>query len=334
MTRAAAIAAAALSLAIAPRSANDRALYRVDRDVYLMGTHARLETYAATRQQGMATLDRALAILEQTEDELSTWREHSAITTLNQYPVGHPWQATRELCATFVELFRLQRITGGTFDPAIGTLTDAWGIHETGRVPSPAALHEARRASGMRLLEFDRRACTLTRRGDVTVDVGAWGKGEAIDRVRRALPDARWLIDFGGQIGVSGIPPDERAWAASLAHPRVRAEGMFTVWLREGSIATSAGSERDLLVRGRRIAHHLDPRTGEPVSFDGSVSVWHASALVADALSTALYVMGPDEGLRWAEQHKVAACYLVPDDKHVERKMTTEFRALLSLPAR
>lgn len=333
MIRAVLIAAAALFAAMAPVATAGRALERVDREVYLMGTRARLEVFAASRPQGIAALDRALAILEHTEDELSTWREHSAITALNRQPIGHPWQATPDLCVTFGELFRLRNLTGGAFDPAIGALTDAWGIHEAGRVPSAAALRTARRASGTHLLQFDVRACTLTRRGDVRLDVGAWGKGEAIDRVRRGLPDVPWLIDFGGQIAVNGLPPGEQAWPASLAHPRARDDAFVNVWLREGSISTSAGSERDLLVDGRRIAHHLDPRTGEPASFSGSVSVWHASALVADALSTALYVMGPAQGLRWAERHEIAACYLVADGGRVTTTATSRFRELLSPPA-
>ena len=333
MSRAALVAATAVVVALVPGVTAGVALQKADREVYLMGTRARLETYAATRQQGIAVLDRALAILEQAEDELSTWREQSAISALNRKPVGRPWQATHELCAAFVTLFRLTQATGGTFDPAIGALTDAWGIHDGGRVPSPRVLRDARRASGMRLLDFDQQACALTRRGDVRIDVGAWGKGEAIDRVRRAMPQVPWLIDFGGQIAVSGLPPGQQAWPASVAHPHIRQEGLFGVWLRQGSMSTSAGAERDLLVQGRRVAHHLDPRTGEPASFNGSVSVWHASAVVADALLTALYVMGPEEGLAWAERHTVAACYLVPAGVQVVTRMTAEFRALLSPPA-
>jgi FAD:protein FMN transferase len=329
---AAALAAAFLALSIV--GAATGSLERVERDVYLMGTRARLQAYSAGRAEGLAALDRALGVLEATEDELSTWRDHSAISSLNRQPVGEPWHASTNLCASFAELFRWYHASGGTFDPAIGALTDAWGIHDGGRLPSSAVLHEARRASGMRLLHFDRARCTLTRRADVRIDVGAWGKGDAIDRVRRAVPDTPWLIDFGGQIAVNGLPPGEPAWAVSLAHPHMREEEALSLWLRSGSISTSAGSERDLMVRGRRIAHHLDPRTGRPATFNGSVTVWHESALVADTLSTALYVMGPADGLRWATAQHIAVCYLVSGESRVIRRATADFQALLSRPSR
>ena len=170
----------------------------------------------------------------------------------------------------------------------------------------------------------------VTKRRNVTIDVGAWGKGDALDRVRRELPGATWLIDLGGQVAVNGAGPNDGGWRVSIAHPDVRQQGVLDVVLREGSISTSAGSERDRHVRGRRIAHHLDPRTGQPVAFNGSVSVWHAEGLVADALSTALYVMGPAQGLRWAEAHGLAACFLERSGTGVSPLMTSEFRARMS----
>ena len=82
--------------------------------------------------------------------------------------------------------------------------------------------------------------------------------------------------------------------------------------LASGSLATSGGSVRDVEVGERTIGHILDPRSGRPVSRAESVTVWHPRALVADVLSTALYVMGVDEGLAWAEARELAACFLVP----------------------
>ena len=73
----------------------------------------------------------------------------------------------------------------------------------------------------------------------------------------------------------------------------------------------------------------LDPRTGRPATFDGSVTVWHERSIAADALSTALYVMGPEDGLRWAEARGVAACYLIPERGALRVEMTRAFRRLL-----
>ena len=299
----------------------------VERSAYLMGTRVRLLTWDGSRGGGLARLERALTTLEQTEDELSTWRDDSAITALNRSPIGTPWPAPPAICEMFIALSEWHTASGGAFDPSIGRLLQAWDIHGRGRIPSTQDLAQARASSGFRHLDFDAVHCTVTRRADVAIDVGAFGKGEALDRLEQRLGDAPWMVDFGGQVSVHGVPPGRGGWAVSIAHPLDRQRGYVEVTLRAGSLSTSGGSERDLVVNGRRIAHHLNPRTGGPVAFDGSVTVWHRRALVADILSTALFVMGPDEGLRWAESRGIAACYLVPDKhREVSTRTTAAFR--------
>ena len=86
------------------------------------------------------------------------------------------------------------------------------------------------------------------------------------------------------------------------------------------------------MVSGTRVGHIFDPRTGRPATFAGSVTVWHERALAADILSTALYVMGPDIGLRWAEGQGLAACYLIPEGASLRMAATAAFRNLLSAP--
>ena len=245
----------------------------VQRDVYLMGTRAQLATYAPDRPAGLATLASALAALESTDRQLSTWQQNSAISQLNRAPVGEPWQADASLCALFADLYEWRDKTGGAFDPSVGALTAAWSIHERGRIPADVELDDARGRTGLHLLHFDRERCTLTRRAQVIIDVGAFGKGEALDRAARALSGSPWMIDLGGQVAVGGLPPEGKPWVVALAHPAERARAIMQVPLSAGSLSTSAGSERDLRVGETRIGHILDPRTGTPAAFTGSVVV-------------------------------------------------------------
>jgi FAD:protein FMN transferase len=311
-------------------SADDSASVLVSRDVYLMGTRARLSVYADTRDQGLDTLEAALGVIETTEEELSTWRDSSYISALNRTPVGHAWTAAPRLCLMFADVWGWYRATGGAFDPAIGRLLAAWDIHGAGSVPSNEARTAALTSSGLALLEFDHDRCALTRHAEVTVDVGAFGKGEALDRVAALLGNGPWMIDIGGQIAVGGRAPRGDDWSVGVAHPRSRDEPVLWVEMSGGSLATTAGSERDLDVDGTRVGHVLDPRTGEPAPFTGAVTVWHERGLAADALSTALYVMGPEEGLRWASSRDIAVCYLIPAQGTVRLEMTEAFRRVLS----
>jgi thiamine biosynthesis lipoprotein len=141
------------------------------------------------------------------------------------------------------------------------------------------------------------------------------------------------MIDLGGQISVGGAPPKLQAWPVSIAHPLDRTKPAADVWLAGGSLSTSAGSERDLTVEGRRVGHILDPRTGRPASFQGSTTVWHESGLIADILSTALFVMGPDEGLRWAETRNIAVCFLEVDASGALRSLSSKAFLPLQRPS-
>jgi thiamine biosynthesis lipoprotein len=169
--------------------------------------------------------------------------------------------------------------------------------------------------SGFASFNIEEKNCRIARRNSVLIDCGGFGKGEALDRLlaisstHAFLP---WLADLGGQIAVYGHSPGSSSWKVDLAHPVERCRAVMSVNIDRGSLSTSGGSERDLEVAGRHVGHILDPRTGLPAGFRGSVTVWHERALVADILSTALYVMGPDKGKTWAETRNIAACFFVP----------------------
>ena len=300
----------------------------MSRQVLLMGTRATLTTWDDDEARGRQRLERLLGPLEATEARLSTWRADSEISRLNAAAGRGPQSLSAATCRLFTTLDRWVRETAGAFDPAIGPLTAVWDIHGSGRIPSRQALASARANAGWPRLSMSHGECMLRMPSGASLDVGAFGKGEGLDAARAAMAGdaAPWRIDLGGQIAVSRAPPGEIGTA--LAHPRKRTTPWMYLALTEGSLSTSGGSERDRRVRGTRVAHHLDPHTGMPASFDGSVSVWHQSALVADLLSTALYVMGPRVGLEWADAHAVAAVFAIPHrDGSVEGRASAAFAA-------
>lgn len=311
-----------ISASMAPR------LERIERQVYLMGTVARLMVYELDRDAGLARLDRMVAVLEQAEGELSTWRDDSEVSALNRHPTGAPFRMSAALCDTWPALRYWWRSTAGAFDPAIGSLIEVWGLRGAGRLPTNDELDRARATAGFDRLAFDEPRCLVTREADVTLDTGAFGKGEALDRVARdeAGRSASWLIDLGGQLLAHGRPPGAEAWEVGVAHPEARQTPLLHLDLATGSLATSGGSERDRDVAGGRVGHVLDPRSGRPAPFDGAAVVWHEEARAADILSTALYVMGPSAGLAWAEARGVTACFLIPDPDGVRIEPTRAFQ--------
>lgn len=284
----------------------------VSREAHLMGTVVRLSAYTSDRADGLAWLERALRSIEATETQLSTWRNDTPLAALNRHPVGRRVRLESDLCELFSWLDEWVEKTDRAFDPAIGGLLAAWGVRTGGRIPSWRDLERARAASGWHLLAFDPTDCTVERRAEVAIDEGAFGKGEALDRARRALGGwlNPWVIDLGGQVAVSGVPPGTSGWEVAVADPTARTRPLLTLEVSSGSVAVSGGSERDVHVGGTRVSHIVDSRSGQPATFTGSVVTWHEQALAADILSTALFVMGPGRGLPWADAHGVVVCFL------------------------
>lgn len=274
-----------------------------------MGTLARFVAESDDRADALARLETMVRTVEEVDAEISTWRADSHLGRANRWPVGEPLDLPDRPCRMLRRASAWRRETGGAFDPAVGGLMEAWAVADGGRRPRPEEIAAARAHADLAAFGFSDEACTITRLADVQLDVGAFGKGAALDEVRRALAGrpGPWLVDFGGQLAASADH-----WPVAIAHPLRRDEAALELTLSGGSLATSGGSERDVTTGdGLRVGHIVDPRTGQTVPRRGSVTVWHTGALDADALSTALQVMGPETGSRWAAEHGIAACFLL-----------------------
>jgi thiamine biosynthesis lipoprotein len=273
----------------------------VERRLGAMGTWLSLRVEAVDRPTAVAASERAVAAIESAEARLSTWRATSELSHLNAAPAGHPVVLSPELARDLRFALEIAAETGGAFDPTVGPLVRCWGLRTGGRRPSPDELERATAACGFRFLELTGRVAT--RRHDaVTLEEGGFGKGvgldDAIDALRTAGATSAFL-DFGGQIASFGGSAHE----VDLADPRDRSRAILRLRLSDGSIATSGNSERGAGAGAERIGHLLDPRTGHPANDFGSMTVRADSAALADALSTALFVLGPDDALRFARLH-------------------------------
>lgn len=242
----------------------------------------------------------ALSEVARIEAACSTWNPESSWSRLNAAQ-GRPVVLDREWIDLLGQAQTWRTQTGGAFDPALMALVQAWGLRMGGQTPDGSTLAEARRASGGDLLELDPVAGTARLAHPAAgVEEGGFLKGYALDRMRQAAATSSGCLDFGGQLLAWGRPV-----SVSVADPVNRQRPRLSFLLRNASLSGSGTSER-----GR---HLLDPRTGVPCPAWGSTAVVAADGLMADILSTALYVMGPEAGLVWAERQGVAAAFLLND---------------------
>lgn len=284
---------------------------RVERHVAAMGTLLALEVEAADRGTALRASEAAVRALETVEARLSTWRDDSELARLNRAPVGVSVHVSPELASDLALARAVSRRTAGAFDPGVGELVEAWGLRTGGRRPEPAEVERALACGGLASLELDVAGQTAARRHPgLRIEEGGFGKGVGLDAALAALAAGgatRARLDLGGQVAVLGPGP----FAVELAHPAERGRAVLQIEIATGSLATSGNAERGIEVDGERLGHLLDPRNGRPVADFGSVTVWAASAAEADALSTGLYVLGPERALDLAaELPDVEVCVL------------------------
>lgn len=272
----------------------------VERRLAVMGTWFELRVRAGERAVALEASERAVRALAACEERLSTWSEDSELARLNRAPVGEWQELSPELAADLARAWHFRDATGGAFDSGLGALVEAWGLRTGGRQPTGAELAAALAAGGLAGFELEGRHA-LRRHPQAAIEEGGFGKGSGLDAALAALRAAgvsEAVLDLGGQLAVLG-----GACTAALADPRERGRPVLELDLGPGSLSTSGNSERGIVVDGVARAHLLDPRTGAPAEDFGSLSVWAADATAADCLSTGLYVLGPEQALRFAAAH-------------------------------
>ena len=290
----------------------------IERARFLMGTRLVIE---ATGPGAEAAIGRAFAEVERLDRVLSNWRDDSEIAVLNRSAAAGPVTCSPDLFSAVAASLAWAEKTGGAFDPTVEPLVRRLGLRgEEGRLPgavAPPTAGPGPDAIGWRLVDIDpslRRVRFLA--AGVGLDFGGIGKGIALDAAAAVLRKAgvgAARLDFGGQVLVFGGGPDDGGWRIGLSDPRERDRIVGSFVLRDGSIAVSGNAERPAGGPDGARSHLLDPRLGAPARFDGSVTIVGRDATSADALSTGLFVMGPEVGLAYAAAHGLDVLYLRRD---------------------
>ena len=290
------------------------------REVLAMGTRLSIRIEGATQGQLALASEAALVECSRIEATCSTWKPDSVFTRLNDAQ-GRAVSLDREWLELLSQARVWSRRSGGAFDPVLFCLLTAYGVREGGRMPSVTELADARAASGAKHLHLNFQSGAARLEKGAGIEEGGFVKGYALDRMKNRLAHSgvsSGYLDFGGQLLAFG-----KAIDVTIADPKDRALPRFSIPLKDASLANSGLSEH-----GR---HIVDPRNGMLCGDWGSVSVVASNGLDADCLSTALYVLGPDEGLAWAQKHHTAVIFLLNDGSV---RMSPAFKSLnpVSLP--
>jgi thiamine biosynthesis lipoprotein len=307
------------------------------RDAFLVSVRRRamacdfeVQLAASRDDDSMEHVFAALDLVEALESQMTVYRNDGEVIRINRDAATRPVSVEPRLFALLQNAERLYRETGGALDVTSGPLSEAWGFsRREGRIPSDAAIAAVRERVGMENIVLDSARQTIAfRKPGVCINLNSIGKGYALDRMAELL--AANLVDdyllHGGKSSVlaCGYQPgtSTTGWAVGLRHPLRPAERMAEFVLRDQALSTSGSGTQFFIRRGRRYGHILDPRTGRPAEGLYSATVIAPIAAEADALSTAFYVMGPEETARYCEAHPgIGALLVAPAEREGEVRL-------------
>lgn len=255
----------------------------------------------------------ALDLIDELEAQLTVYRDTSEVAQLNRLAAQVAVPVEPQLFELLCLAKQLHADTAGAFDITAGPLIKVWGFfRRAGKVPEPVSLAAARHWVGSEhlLLDVPARSVRFARAG-MEINLGAIGKGYALDRARRLL-EARGVPEFllhGGRSSVlarvagDDALADRAGWLIGIRHPLFPHRRLAEIRLCNQAMGTSGAGVQFFRHEGKRYGHILDPRTGWPAEGVYSATVVAPTAAEADALATAFYILGPEAAAEYCRSH-------------------------------
>jgi len=270
---------------------------------------------------------------------MSTYDPDSELSGLNRFE-GADWFAVSAQTAAVVdEALQIGELTDGAFDVTVAPLVRLWNFgparRTIDRVPSDAEIEAVKARVGFRQIEVRRSPPGVRKaRGDVSIDLSGIAKGFGADRLAEHL-DRRgirnYMVDVGGEVKARGRNPRGKPWQIAVESPLTSTREIQRVIPLDGLAVATSGDYRNYFEQdGVRYCHIVDPRTGRPITHKlASVSVLDPSCMRADALATALMVLGPEAGYNFARKHELAVLLVIHGDAGFVEKMTPPFERVV-----
>ncbi|WP_251976507.1 FAD:protein FMN transferase [Salinicola avicenniae] len=309
--------------------------YRLEGPIFGTGFHVTF--YGDYDDARLAEIETAVkASLEEVDGLMSTYKPDSELSRFNRAAVGEPFTLSPPTAEVMREAIRIGDISGGAFDVTVGSAVNLWGFgpdHRPDEVPADDRITQALARVDYRALALDGN--TLTKRKPVYVDLSGIAKGYGVDRVADTLDELgieRYLVEVGGEIRARGDKPGGEPWRIAVEKPVSNERAVQRIIeLDDSAVATSGDYRNYFESGGRRYSHTIDPRTGRPVTHHlVSVTVISDGCMTADALATAIDVLGPQGGLEMAEREALAVYLVVKTPDGFETRVSSAFQRYLS----
>lgn len=300
-------------------------------------------TYSVKIANAEGTLDvdtlatEIAASLDEVDTLMSTYKTASELSLFNNDAANTPRALSSETARVIQTALNAAEATGGAFDPTIGPLVDLWGFGPAGTrndVPGTEAIMSARATVGHQQIVVSDSTFSKTNAA-TRLDLSGIAKGYGVDKIAELLNAKgfdNYLVEVGGEIRAKGVSTGDRAWRLGIEKPDPLARDVQYVVNLDGHAMATSGNYRIFFeAEGARFAHIIDPRTGEPTNHNlASVTVLAKSTMEADALSTAMLVMGPEDAMEFAATHEIAAFFITGENGRFSDAASPAFEKLFA----
>ena len=284
---------------------------KISMDGKAMGTHLAFAAYTTPKLDAAtirAAFTAAIAEVERVEALMTTWREDAQLARVNASAGKAPVKVDAETLLVVKEALKTSELSQGTFDITFESLHGLWKFdQDLDPTPPSAAAIKARLPNvSYRFVKVDDAASTLfiTKAG-TKISLGGIAKGYGVDRAAKVLKEAgveAFYAQAGGDLLTAGTKPDGSEWSAGVRDPRGPDGSYFAILpVTDHAFSTAGDYERAYVVGGKRYHHIIDPRTGYPATACRSVTIWAKTALQADAIDDAVFILGPERGIALVE---------------------------------
>ena len=299
--------------AAAPPSAAPAAFVeeKVTGEDHAMGTHlayASFTTPAIDAARLHALFDAATAEVRRIEKLMTTWDPASEVSQINAAAGQHPVAVGPETFDVIREALHASELSEGCFDITFETLHGLWKFDQDldPHPPTPADVKAKVKYVGYRHVKLDATAHTVfLDEAHVRIGLGGIAKGYAVDRAAKVLEGGgltSFYVQAGGDLYTRGTKPEGAPWQAGIRDPRGPEGDYFAMMpVSDHAFSTAGDYERSYVVGGKRYHHIIDPRTGYPATASRSVTIWAPTALLADEIDDAVFILGPEKGLKLVE---------------------------------
>jgi thiamine biosynthesis lipoprotein len=282
-----------------------------------MGTVIEITLIGGDEESASKAALQAFQEIKKIETLMSPWIDSSDVTRINR-PAGKEWvKVSPETMEVIKKAQEISGLSEGGFDITVGPLTEIWREARKKKIPpSVEEVKEKLDLVNFKNIDMDRKGKVFLKKSGMAIDLGGIAKGYAVDRafeLLRSLGYKNLIVNAGGDLRVGGLKIDQ-PWSIGIQHPRESQKILARISVSNTALATSGDYEKFFIYQGKRYHHIFNPKDGFPTDGCQSVTILCKGGMIADALATAVFVLGPEKGYALCQKLEGVDCLIVDQE--------------------